>query len=106
MSYRYPATQGQRDANESEIIAALKAVGADVEPISTGQGVPDLLVGYKGVNYLIEVKPEPVKGEVFASSVKLNPKQVKWHSAWGGQVSVARTVEDALKVIGCSLQMS
>ena len=100
MSYRHPATQGRRDINEPEIIAALKAVGATVECIPTGQGVPDLLVGYQGVNYLMEVKPEPVKGKVFASHVQLNKQQVKWHKEWRGQKAVVRTPEEALTVLG------
>ena len=104
MSYRYPATQGQRDVNEPEIIAALKAVGATVECIPTGDGVPDLLVGYKGENKLIEVKPEPVKGKVFASHVKLNPKQVEWHKAWRGQKAIARTPQEALAILGIKVE--
>lgn len=100
MSYRRKAIQGTRDANEPEIIDALKRVGATVEPIVTGEGVPDLLVGFREQNFLIEVKPLPVKGEVFASKVQLNPTQVKWHKAWKGQKAVARTPEEALIVIG------
>ena len=102
---RYPATQGQRDSNEAEIIKALEAVGATVEQLPTGRGVPDLLVGYMtewGIpyNYLMEVKPLPVKGKVFASHVALNKKQVEWHKAWRGQKAVVRTPEEALAVLG------
>ena len=110
MSYRYPATQGQRDSNEAEIIAALEKVGATVEQIPTGKGVPDLLVGkdmpcpHCGAmfpqNVLEEVKPEPVKGKVFASHVKLNYRQLAWHEWWRGQKAVVRTPEEALEVIG------
>jgi hypothetical protein len=103
MSYRYPATQGQRDSNESEIISSLQAIGATVEPMPTGGGVPDLLVGYKGDNFLMEVKPEPVKGKVFASDVKLNPKQVEWHKTWKGQKAVVRTPQEALAVLGIKI---
>ena len=93
---RYPATQGQRDANEPQIIKALEMAGATVEPLPTGKGVPDLLVGYRGINILMEVKKEVVKGKVFASDVKLNAKQVIWHELWKGQVVVVRTPEEAL----------
>lgn len=105
MSYRYPATQGQRDSNESEIVEALLAVGATVELIPTGSGVPDLLVGYKDVNYLMEVKPLPIKGKIYASQVALNPKQIEWHSMWKGQKAVVRTIEDALAVIGVTVSL-
>ena len=107
---RYPATQGQRDSNEADIIKALEAVGATVEQLPTGKGVPDLLVGIKHfgidgqrsgrpVNYLIEVKQQPEKGKVFKSQVQLNDKQKEWHSTWKGQKAVVHTIEEALAVI-------
>ena len=96
---RYPALQGKRDKNEPEIIAALEAVGATVEQLPTGRGVPDLLVGVSRYgkfdiqrrNFLLEVKTE--KG-------KLNEKQTKWFKSWNGQAEVVRTPEEALAVIG------
>ena len=91
---RYPALQGKRDANEPEIIAALESAGATVEQLPTGKGVPDLLVGYEGKNYLIEVKT--AKGH-------LNCKQFKWHCAWSGQVEVVYTPQQALDAIGMDL---
>lgn len=87
---RYPALQGKRDENEPEIIAALEAVGATVEQIPTGKGVPDLLIGY-GNNFLLEVK---------IIGGKLNKKQQVWHREWKGQKAVVHTPEDALRVIG------
>ena len=80
----------KRDANEPEIIKALREVGATVQTISE-TNVTDLLVGYQGVNYLIEVKMP--KG-------KLSSGQKDWHLSWDGQVSVARSVDDALSVLG------
>ena len=45
------------DSNQAEIVDALRKVGASVQPIHTvGGGVPDLLVGFRGQNYLFEVK--------------------------------------------------
>ena len=87
---KFPATQGRRDKCEPEIIKALEKVGATVEQIPTGKGVPDLLVGFRGQNFLMEVKMP--KG-------KLNAKQVKWHGNWKGQVCVVRTPGEALSVI-------
>jgi hypothetical protein len=88
---RYPSLQGLRDANEAGIVAALEMAGATVEKIPTGRGVPDLLVGFKDVNYLLEVK---------IKTGKLNAKQVKWHSNWAGTVYVVRTPREALIAIG------
>ena len=93
---RWPALQGKRDANEPENIAALEAVGATVEQIPTGRGVPDLLVGYKGKCYLLEVK---------MPNGKLNKKQVKWHGNWKGQCCVVRNAQEALDAIGYDVDL-
>lgn len=85
------------DANQPEIVAALRAVGASVEHLhSVGAGCPDILVGHKGTNWLIEIKD----GSKVPSKQKLNTRQVDWHKLWNGQVSIARTAEEALQIIG------
>ena len=76
------------DANHAEIRAALERVGATVVP----DGPTDLIVGFRGANYLIEVKTE--KG-------KLRPTQEDFVRWWKGHVAVVRSIEEALKVIGC-----
>lgn len=45
----------RRDANEREIIEGLRAVGAEVTPIS-GKGAPDILVRRDGFLYAFEIK--------------------------------------------------
>lgn len=85
------------DANQPEIVEALRGVGATVTSTHmVGKGFPDLVVGFRGKNYLIEVKD----GNKVPSKQKLNDKEVEWHAAWNGQVDVAKYVEDALKIIG------
>ena len=81
---RYDA---QRDANEKEIVEALRAVGAKVMRLDD----VDLLVGFRGVNYLLEVKMP--KG-------RLNKKQEKFFRGWVGQVNIVRTIDQALGLIG------
>lgn len=80
----------KRDKNEAEIVVALRAIGATVAPVS-GAGVADLVVGYRGVNFLLEVKGK--RG-------KLTDDQVKFSQTWQGQYAVARTVDEALRAIG------
>jgi hypothetical protein len=54
-----------------------------------------LLVGYRGHNYLIEVKDgERAKEDKRARD--LTPDQVEWHAGWAGQVVVVESVDDAL----------
>ena len=45
------------DANQGEIVQALRQMGASVQHThQLGQGAPDAICGYKGVNLLIEIK--------------------------------------------------
>lgn len=85
------------DANQGEIVKALRKSGAAVQSLSsTGKGCPDLLVGFRGINYLIEVKD----GGKPKSARRLTPDQVVWHSSWLGSVFIAEDVDQALKIIG------
>lgn len=84
------------DANQPEIIKALRAVGCSVQPLHTvGQGTPDLLVGIASKNVLMEVKD----GSRVPSEQKLTPDQVKWHASWRGNVVVVKSVDEALAVV-------
>lgn len=85
------------DRNQAEIVAALRKAGATVQPLhAVGQGCPDLLVGYRGKNHLIEVKD----WKAAPSDRQLNARQVEWHDGWKGTVIMVETVEAALAVIG------
>lgn len=83
-------TAAKRDNNEPEIVAALEAVGCVVHRLSQA-GIPDLLVGRNGVNYLLEVKEK--RGQ-------LTDEQEEFFEAWNGNAYVVRCVEDALEVVG------
>lgn len=85
------------DTNQSKIVAVLRGVGASVQHLHTvGKGCPDLLVGFRGVNYLLECK----NGSLSPSRRKLTPDQEQWHRSWRGQVAVVNSVEEAMKAIG------
>ena len=73
----------KRDANELEIVNYLKARGLSVERLNTPL---DLLVGYKKINYLVEIKM-PKK--------TLNAKQVEFTENWQGQFIVINSIEQA-----------
>ena len=84
------------DDNQVEIVKALRDAGASVQPLhSVGQGCPDLLVGYKGVNLLMEVKD----GKKVPSKRRLTNDQVMWHASWVGQACVVKNVEEALEQV-------
>ena len=87
---RYAA---KADNNQAEIVAALRSVGASVTSLHrVGQGCPDLLVGYRGHTYLMEVK---------SPGGKLTEPENEWITTWSGlDVAIVTTVDDALRLIG------
>ena len=79
------------DANQAEIKRACKSIGASVTSIhEVGDGCPDLLVGFRGVNFLVEVKGE---------DGKLSDDEVIWHESWMGTVYIVRTGDQMIKVL-------
>ena len=84
------------DSNQSEVTKALRKIGASVQLLhSVGKGCPDMLVGYKGNNYLLEIKD----GEKRESARKLTAEQTIWHYDWKGQVAVVTSPENAIDTI-------
>lgn len=83
------------DANQSEIVDALRRVGCHVLELSAvGGGVPDLVVWKRDglTAMLVEIKNPATRG-------KLNPLQQSWHGAWtGAKPLVIETVEQAMEV--------
>lgn len=80
------------DENQVAIVAALRKAGATVQHLhKVGAGCPDLLVGFKCENYLIECKL-PGKSP--------NKLQKEWHAGWRGNSFIAHTPEAALWAIG------
>lgn len=89
---------GRIDANQGLIVAALRKVGASVAITSgAGNGLPDLLVGFRGETYLLEVKD----GTKAPSAKRLTPDEAYFVAHWTGRpVVIVETPEDALRAIG------
>lgn len=82
------------DDNQNEIVAALRKAGATVRIITQGDGLPDLLVGYKGETILMELKD----GRKPPSAQKLTEAEKKFHNEWtGGRLVVVNSVFMALQ---------
>lgn len=78
------------DANQKDIVAAFRARGASVALThNQGKGFPDLVVGFQGVNLLVEVKD----GAKIPSKQKLTRDEREWHDAWRGQVCIVNDVD-------------
>ena len=85
-----PKHAAKKDANHREIVEALRAAGASVVELR----VPlDLLVGYRGVTYPMEIKNRAGKN-------RDTPTQLKFYADWRGNWLKVCTVEDALRGIG------
>ena len=93
----------KRDANEREIITALREVGASVQQLNE-TGCPDLLVLYRGVLYLLEVKDPTQTSKAYRSTGpmrELTPAQVRWWTSWGNpKPTIVYTEFGALAAIG------
>lgn len=84
------------DENQPEIVDALRAMGCSVTILSAvGNGCPDILVGFRGINLLFEIKD----GKKPKSKRQLTSDQVKWHTAWNGKVYIVESVEQAITII-------
>jgi hypothetical protein len=60
-----------------------------------GKGFPDIVIGYHGVNYLVEIK----NGAKTKSQKKLTDDEIKFHQSWFGQIIVCECVEDVLRLL-------
>jgi hypothetical protein len=89
-------TRARVDANHASIAKALRGCGMSVQSLaSVGKGVPDLLIGFHGVNVLLEVKD----GAKSRSQRKLTPAESVWASLWSGQVHMVTSAEQAIEVV-------
>ena len=92
-----PKFAARVDANQPGIVAGLRTAGCTVALAhAVGRGFPDLVVGYRGCTYLLEVKD----GDKPPSARNLTTAQVKWHGEWRGHVSVVCSLTEALAAVG------
>lgn len=87
------------DANQGAIVEALRRCGATVAITSSlGDGFVDIVVGYGGRNYLVEIKD----GSQPESAQKLTPDEKAFHEKWRGQIAVIRSVQEAINFLNTS----
>jgi hypothetical protein len=84
------------DANQKDIVAAFRQLGASVHILSSvGKGCPDIIVGYRGSNYLFEIKDNAKP----PSARKLTPAEELFFSEWRGNVQLITSVEEVADFI-------
>jgi hypothetical protein len=84
------------DDNQAAVVAALRKIGCSVQSLAAvGSGCVDLLVGFAGDEWLIEVKD----GSKPPSARKLTPDEATWHSQWQGRVYIVESAEQAIAIV-------
>lgn len=84
------------DSNSREIVEGLRKAGAYVRVITQGDGLPDLLVGYRGHTLLLEIKD----GEKVPSQQKLTAAERKFFDEWtGGPLVKANSMDEAIAAL-------
>jgi hypothetical protein len=85
------------DANQNAIVDQLRGIPNLSVAITSklGAGFPDLVIGYKGINYLIELKD----GKKPPSAQKLTLPEQFFHTLWKGQISTCANLTEILAVL-------
>lgn len=84
------------DANQSLLVELWRKMGASVLILSgVGNGCPDILLGYRGSNSLVELKD----GSKPPSKQKLTSMESDFHKTWRGQVCIVRNEHEAAQLI-------
>lgn len=85
------------DHNQAQIVHSLRSIGATVKiTASVGHGFPDIVVGWKGINYLFEIKNKKTHG-------KPNELQRMFFEQWKGSAFVVSSIEEILPIIGVKI---
>lgn len=89
-------TAAKVDRNHPEIVAALRGIGASVLSTAQLKGCFDILVGYRGINFIMEIKD----GKKPPSACKLTDGEAAFKDAWrGGEYFVVHSVAEAISVV-------
>lgn len=92
------------DSNQAEIVRVLRACGAEVWDLSAlGDGIPDLLVGFRGRWIPLECKD----GSKPPSKRRLTPAEAGVHAiarAKGLPIVVVNSTSEALKAVGIEVR--
>lgn len=86
------------DANQPDIVKKLR----EIDGVTVELGMDDILIGYEGVNYWIEIK-DPERSQNKAGHFKkgeIKPHQAWLDENWTGQYSICTTLEQILETIG------
>ena len=88
--------RGKIDANQTAVVQALRATGMTVWITSQmGNGAPDMVVGWRGLNIMLEIKD----GDNVPSAQKLTVAEQNFSDTWAGQICIANSAEGAVLAV-------
>lgn len=91
-----PRTAARIDANQPAIVAALRGIGASVLHCHQLKNCFDLLVGYRGRTFLMEVK-DPSQPP---SKRQLTAGEAEFRAKWRGSVyHIVHSPDEALAIV-------
>ncbi|MVN78935.1 hypothetical protein GO988_21610 [Hymenobacter sp. HMF4947] len=89
-------TASRVDANQASIVRTLRAVGASVLHVHQLKNCFDILVGYRGRTFLMEIK-DPAQPP---SARELTPGEAEFKATWRGSTyHVVHTPQEAIAII-------
>ncbi len=79
------------DANQGQIVEMARGLGASVACTHmVKDGFPDLVIGWRGHNLLVEVKSDVGR---------LTKDQLVWQDGWRGPVQIVRSAEEMVELL-------
>lgn len=89
-------TAARKDSNHKSIVDGLRKYGASVLDVSQLKNCFDILVGYKGKTFIMEIKD----GKKPPSQRRLTPGELEFMKTWkGSKYNVVLSLDDAVKVV-------
>ena len=83
---------GKTDIIQKQCVEAAKKLGASVVSLaSIGGGCPDLLVGFRGKNFLLELKSTP--------KASITKDQKIFHEVFEGSIKVIYSVDELIETL-------
>jgi hypothetical protein len=85
------------DSNQKEIVRRLRLIPllTVAHTHTVGKGIPDVIVGYQGINYLFEIKD----GSLPKSRKKLTEAEQSFHDSWAGKIHIIESFDDVLNIL-------
>jgi hypothetical protein len=88
--------RGRIDSNQPIMVEAFRDMGCSVAITSNlGDGFVDVVLGFMGVNELIEIKD----GSLPPSKRRLTPDEEEFHVNWNGSVQIAENLDDVARIV-------